>query len=153
MVHQKIGTMQELRMRINKFQLYPSLTKKLIVKNEKMIFLGTSLNSLEIPTISSAWSCDFDILRKVTLSVFRDYVSRKGECYWTTAESILDVDSFRKILFSAWWICESTNQNPLWGWSLSYQHLTSRLNNLLKHAVSSQFLSVGYAAIPLPYFF
>ena len=40
MVYQKIEIMQELRMRINKFQLYASLTKKLTVKNEKMIFFG-----------------------------------------------------------------------------------------------------------------
>ena len=120
---------------------------------KKWFFLGTSLNSLEIPTISSAGSYDFDILRKVTLSVFRDYVSRKAECYWTTAESILDVDSFHKILFSAWWICESTNQKKIWGWSLSYHHLISRLDSLLNHAMSPQFLSVGYAVIPLPCFF
>ena len=33
------GTLQELRMRINKFQLYLSLTKKLKVENEKNYFL------------------------------------------------------------------------------------------------------------------
>ena len=52
------GTLQELRMLINKFQLCPPLTKKLKVKNEKKNFFGTSLNPLEIPPIYSAWSCD-----------------------------------------------------------------------------------------------
>ena len=98
MVYQKIGTMQELRMRINKFQLCPSLTKKLTVKNQKMIFLGTSLNSLEIPTISSAGSYDFDILRKVTLSVsgimFQERQSAIGQQQKAYSMLIVSVKSF-----------------------------------------------------------
>ena len=62
-----IDTLQDFRMRINKFQLYPSLSKKL---NVIFFFFDASLNSLEIPTISSAWSCNYDI----NLSVFRHYV-------------------------------------------------------------------------------
>ena len=153
MVYQKIETMQELRMRINKFQLYASLTKKLTVKNEKMIFFGYQFEFSWNTNHIISWVLWFWHSKKSHPICFRDYVSRKAECYWTTAESILDVDSFRKILFSAWWICESTNQKTIWGWSLSYHHLISRLDNLLKHAVSPQFLSVGYAVIPLPCFF
>ena len=60
------ATLQELRMQINKFQLYPSLTKTLKVKNEQKFIFVTSMNSLEIPPISSPWSCDCGILPKVT---------------------------------------------------------------------------------------
>ena len=116
----------------------PSLTKKLKVKND---FFCATLNPLEISTISSTWSCDYDILPKVTLSVFRDYVWKKGECYWATAESMLNVDSFRKMLFSAWWICESTNQKTLWWSNSSCHHLISRLNNLKACCESPVFVS------------
>ena len=53
-------------MQINKFQLYPSLTKTLKVKNEQKFIFGTSMNSLEIPPISSPLSCNCGILPKVT---------------------------------------------------------------------------------------
>ena len=54
-----------VEMRINKFQLYPSLTKKLKVKYEEKI--GTK-----------AWSCNYSILPKFTPSVFRNYTSKNG---------------------------------------------------------------------------
>ena len=41
-------------------------------------FFGTLLNPLEILNISPVWSCGYDLLTKVTPSVFRrDYASRK----------------------------------------------------------------------------
>ena len=38
---------------------------------------GTGLNPLEIPPVPSAWSCDYNILPKVTPSVFKDYTSKR----------------------------------------------------------------------------
>ena len=73
------GTLHQLKIRINKFQLYPSLTQKLKNKTEKNFIFGTSLNPLEIPPVTSAWSCDYSVLSKVTPSVFKDYVSAKRE--------------------------------------------------------------------------
>ena len=59
------GTLQELNIQINKIQLYSLLKNKFgkskkITKNLEMkkITFNTSLNSLEIPPISSAWQCN-----------------------------------------------------------------------------------------------
>ena len=72
---------------------------------------------------------------------FQGLCLKKGECYWATAESMLNVDSFRKMLFSAWWICESTNQKTLWWSNSSCHHLISRLNNLKACCESPVFVS------------
>ena len=86
-------TMQELRMRIYKFQLYSSLAKKIKVKNEKK-------KTFEISPISSGWSCGYSILRNVTASVFTNYASKRRGCYWPTAESILNVDKQEDLFVS-----------------------------------------------------
>ena len=115
-----------------------SITDKEI-KSEKWFFLCHCESSWNINQIINLvlW------LRHSTKShpVFRDYVWKKGECYWATAESMLNVDSFRKILFSAWWICESTNQKTLWWSNSSCHHLISRLNNLKACCESPVFVS------------
>ena len=63
-------TLQEIRMQINKFQLYPLLDKKLKIKNEKKKMFNANLDPLEIPPRSSGWFRDYGILLKVTPSVF-----------------------------------------------------------------------------------
>ena len=83
---------------------------------------------------------------------FQGLCLKKGECYWATAESMLNVDSFRKMLFSAWWICESTNQKTLW-WSNSSSIILFQDSITSKHAMSPQLLSVSHVAMPLSCFF
>lgn len=73
------GTLQELKMRINKFKMYPSLTKKLKVKNEKNFVFTTSLNPLEIPPITTGWSSNYDFLPRINATVFKEYASIKRE--------------------------------------------------------------------------
>ena len=120
---------------------------------------GTGLNPFEIPPISSAWSCDYNILPKVTPSVFKDYTSKRGEWLWPTTESIRNVDKkegcLRKILFSALWnfICESTNQKNRLAIKFVLPPSYFKFQSFLKHTVTAQLVSVGYVAIPLPGFF
>ena len=73
--------------------------------------------------------------------LFSGIMFEKRESATTTAESMLNVDSFRKILFTAWWICESTNQKTLWWSNSSCHHLISRLNNLKACCESPVFVS------------
>ena len=43
------GSLQELKMRINRFKLYPLLAEKLRLKTEKNFNFGTSLDPVNIP--------------------------------------------------------------------------------------------------------
>ena len=92
------GTLQELKMRINKFNLYPSLAKKLKVKNEKNFIFATSLNPLEIPPITTGWSSNYDFLPKVTATVFKDYASKKREGSMGQQQKAYSMLTSRKIV-------------------------------------------------------
>ena len=48
------GTLQELRMRINRLNLYPSLAER--KKREKNFSFDTTLNPAEIPPITVPWN-------------------------------------------------------------------------------------------------
>ena len=69
----------------------------------------------------SASPCDYDILpKRHPISFQRLCFQKKEEYYWSTAESIFDVDKYEDCLFkffsSACWnfICGSINQKILW---------------------------------------
>ena len=47
------GTLHELRIRINKFKLYPSLAQKLKRKAERCFAFQTFLDPTSIPTLSA----------------------------------------------------------------------------------------------------
>ena len=49
------GTLQELQMRINRLNIYPSLAEKLRKKRKKNCSFDTSLNPAEIPPITAPW--------------------------------------------------------------------------------------------------
>ena len=73
------GTLQELNMRINRFNLYPSLAEKLRKRREKNFSFGTSLNPTEIPPITATWSTHENIYPAVNVSIFKEYATRKRE--------------------------------------------------------------------------
>ena len=92
------GTLQELKMRINKFKLYPSLTKKLKVKNEKNFVFTTSLNPLEIPPITTGWSSNYDFLPRINATVFKEYASKKREGAMGQQQKAYSMLTSRKIV-------------------------------------------------------
>ena len=68
--------------------------------------IGTGLNPLEIASISSALSCDYSILPKVTPSVFRYYAYKKREtaigqqqkaCSKLTSGKVAFINSFSQL--------------------------------------------------------
>ena len=73
------GTLQELQMRINRLNLYPSLAEKLRIKREKNFSFGTSLNPAKIPPITSPWSTHENMNPAVSSTSFKEYATRKRE--------------------------------------------------------------------------
>ena len=67
------GTLTELQMRIRKFNLYPSLSKKLKKKNETNYSFDTSLDPLTIPPPSAAWNTNEIQYPTVTETMFEIY--------------------------------------------------------------------------------
>ena len=73
------GTLQELNMRINRFNLYPSLAEKLRKKREKNFSFVTSLNPTEIPPITATWNTHENMYPAVNVSIFKEYATKKGK--------------------------------------------------------------------------
>ena len=87
------GTLQELQMRINRLNLYPSLAEKLRIKRERNFSFGTSLNPVEIPHITAPGGTHENIYPAVSSTTFKEYATRKREgCLGAATEGILYVN-------------------------------------------------------------
>ena len=126
----------------------PSLTKKLKVKND---FFCATVNPLEISTRSSTWSCDYDILPKVTLFsgiMFEKRESAVGQQQKACSMLIVSAKSF----FQHGGFVKVQIKKPF-GDQIRPATILFQDSITSKHAVSPQFLLVSYVAIPLSCFF
>ena len=126
------GTHQESKMRINKFQPYPWLKKKLNVNsNEKMLQVWMLMKYYPYNLFGPA-IMTYQKSPHLFLGIM---LQKKVGCYWSTVESILNADRLEdcvcKVLFSARWnsICESTNQKSSGDQIHPATNLFSRLNS------------------------
>ena len=84
-------------MRIRKFNLYPSLAKKLKEKSEKKFSFETSLDPSNIPLPSAAWDAKETNYPTVTETMFNEFVSKKREASLGQQEKAYKMLASRKI--------------------------------------------------------
>ena len=91
------GTVDELRARVNRTKLYPSLAEKLRNKHAKNIVFGSSLAVTDIPPPSAPWSADESLYPTVTSAMFFKYASQKIEASVGQQQKAYQLLTSRKI--------------------------------------------------------
>ena len=71
------GTLQDLKMKIRRFKIYPSLTEKIRKRAESNFSFYTSLTPADIPQMTAAWNSKEELYPRVTATLFKEYASKK----------------------------------------------------------------------------
>ena len=88
----------DLKMRINHTNLFPSLPDKLAKKQQENYKFIAGLNPLDIPPMTSPWTSDDTLYPTVTAIIFASYCSRKREGSLGQQEKVYAMLTSRKIV-------------------------------------------------------
>ena len=92
------GTLEEMKMRLRKFSLYPNLYQRLKLKAQRKYKFQCSLDPNEVPNISAKWSLDEKFYPAVNEDIFNVYCSFKHQGNKGQQEKALHILKSRKIV-------------------------------------------------------